>query len=61
LNIFHKSKYTLIEQVKVLVMGDIMKNVKSMKRTMIVIIAIVVWFLISIGLLALRRGIFTKF
>lgn len=38
-----------------------MKNVKSMKRTMIVIIAIVVWFLISIGLLALRRGIFTKF
>lgn len=42
-------------------MGDIMKNVKSMKRAMIVIIAIVVWFLISIGLLALRRGIFTKF
>jgi len=38
-----------------------MKNVKSMKRTMIVIIAIVVWFIISIGLLALRRGVFTKF
>jgi len=42
-------------------MGDIMKNVKNMKRAMIVIIAIVVWFLISIGLLALRQGIFTKF
>jgi uncharacterized protein YxeA len=42
-------------------MGDIMKNKKSMKRTMIVIIAIIVWFIISIGLLALRRGVFTKF
>ncbi|GEM_PF-850284 len=42
-------------------MGDIMKNVKSMNRTMIVIIAIVVWFIISIGLLALRRGVFAKF
>jgi len=42
-------------------MGDIMKNEKSIKRTMIVIIAIVVWFIISIGLLSLRRGVFTKF
>jgi len=42
-------------------MGDIMKNVKSMKRAMIAIIAIIIWSIIGIGLLALRRGIFTKF